>query len=475
MKRVSRGAWYCTLSFAFILAGIFSWAHLTRGEGGEPPYFAITNARIVPVSGPVIENGTIVISKGLIEAVGTDVKIPPEAWVIDGKGLTVYPGLIDAGTTLGLPQPPAEEAGGGGGRGGRRGAPPSGPVIRDPEDRPQSTPWRVAADELNPTDKRIADWREAGFTTVLTTPEGGILPGQGSVIDLAGDRPGDYVVKSRATLQISLRPGGFFAGFPDSLMGTIAYVRQVLDDTRWYEDAEPIYEANETKYARLRYDRTEQVVGRALRENEVFLLPANNSAQILRGLRLVDEWKIRGALYGVQQGYDVVDALAAAKVPVLVSLKWPERPKDADPDQEPTLRELRFRDRAPGTPASLAKAGVEFAFYSDGLAAPKDIFKNLKKSLEAGLAPDAALRALTLDAAHILGVGNRLGSIEPGKIANLVVADGDIFNEKTKLKDVFVDGQRFEIHAEAPPEKRGGEKPPQSADLSSSDSAEVSQ
>jgi len=145
---------------------------------------------------------------------------------------------------------------------------------------------------------------------------------------------------------------------------------------------------------------------------------------------------------------------------VLVNLKWPERGKDADPDAEQTLRELRFRDRAPGTPAAFAKAGVKFGFYSDGLPAPKDILKNAKKAIDAGLSPEAALRAFTLDSADILGLSDRMGSIAPGKIANLVVTDGDIFNEKTKVKHVFVDGRWFEIHEDAtPPEKPGDKKP----------------
>jgi|HubBroStandDraft_6_1064221.scaffolds.fasta_scaffold00680_10 imidazolonepropionase-like amidohydrolase len=474
MKNELRRAWLCAIPIVLLLVALAAWAHSARGEGGEPPYFAITNARIVPVSGPVIESGTVVIAKGLIQAVGASVTIPPEAWVIDGKGLTVYPGLIDTQTTIGLEQEGGDEAAprAGGGR-GRRSAPLSGEIIRDPEDRPSSTPWRIAADEIKTDDKRIESWRNAGFTTVLSAPEGGILPGQGSVIDLAGNRPGDYVVKSAATLQISLRPGGFF-GFPDSLMGVIAYIRQVFDDVSWYQQADPIYQANMTKSARLRYDRTEQVVAAALQEKEIVLLPANNSVQILRGLRLADEWKIRAALYGGQEGYKVAAAIAAAKTPVLISLKWPERPKDADPDIPPSLRELRFRDLAPSTPAVFAKAGVKFAFYSDGLSGPKDIFKNLKKALDAGLAPDVALRALTLDAAGILGVGDRLGTIEPGKIANLVVADGDIFNDKTKVKHVFVDGHWFEVHEEASHDKPGDKKPMQSVDSVHAKTAGVS-
>lgn len=435
------------------LAAIFVWAHAARGEGGEPRYFAIRDARIVPVDGPVIENGTVVVAKGLIAAVGTNVDIPPEAWVIDGKGLTVYPGLIDAGDTLALP---AEEKSDDAGDSHPSAVPAK--ISMGPEDRPASTPWEVAANELNPSDKRIASWREAGFTTVLTSSEDGILPGQGSLIDLEGDRAGRMVLKAAATMPISLHPlAGIADQFPDSLMGSIAYVRQVFDDASWYAEAQPIYEANRNRHERLSYDRTERAIAQARDRNELFLLPGNNSVRILRALRLAGEWKIRAAVYGGQQGYAVVPEIAASKIPVLVSLKWPAAPKDPDPDPDaqPTLRELRFRDRAPGTPAAFAKAGIVFAFYSDGLGSPKEIFKGVKKALDAGLSPDDALRAFTLNAAEIFGEGDRLGSITPGKIANLVVTDGDLFAEKTKVKDVFVDGRWFEIHEEAKTGKPG--------------------
>src|ERR1700687_3441389 len=143
--------------------------------------------------------------------------------------------------------------------------------------------------------------------------------------------------------------------------------------------------------------------------------------------------------------YETAGEIAAKKLPVLVNLKWPEAEKDADPEDKPSLRTLRFRDRAASSPAALAKAGVKFAFYSGGITAPKDTLKAAKKSIDAGLTTDAALRALTLSPAEIFGVADRLGSIENGKIANLVVTDGDLFEEKTKVKFVFVDGRKFEI------------------------------
>ena len=420
-----------------------------QAQGGEPQYFAIRGAKVVPVAGPLMENATIVISRGLITAVGKDIAIPAEAWVVDGKGLTVYPGLIDSFTDVGLPvTPPASSEGGP--RRSQEGA-------HGPEDRPYSTPWRTAADEATLSDKRIETWRNGGFTTVVSSPKGGIFPGQAAVLDLAGERAGDLVVKSPVAIPVTFQTsGGFGGGFPSSIMGTLAYIHQVWLDTEWSIKAQATYEKNPRSVARPRYDRTEAALAEALEDHAQVLIPANNAIQLRRALELVDRWKVKDAtyaIYGGQMAYEVAPEIATKKLPVLVNLKWPEAEKDADPEDKPSLRTLQFRDRAPSSPGALAKAGVKFAFYSGGIAAPKDILKAAKKSIDAGLAPDAAIRALTLSAAEIFGVADRVGSIENGKIANLVVTDGDLFEEKTKIKMVFVDGRRFEIREPEKPKE----------------------
>ena len=166
------------LAFGVTLLILLATAPQMLAQGGEPQYFAIRGAKIVPVSGPPVENATIVMAHGVIKAIGKDVAIPPDAWIIEGKGLTVYPGLFDSFTDVGLPSvaPAPGGEGGGGGGGGRRAA-PTGEVSRGPEDRPSTTPWRSAADEVSLSDKRIETWRNSGFTTVVSAPKGGMFPG----------------------------------------------------------------------------------------------------------------------------------------------------------------------------------------------------------------------------------------------------------------------------------------------------------
>lgn len=413
-----------------------------NAQGGEPQYFAIRGVKVFPASGPPIEDATIVVARGVITAVAKDAVIPADAWVIEGKGFTVYPGLLDAFTDVGIPPAPAPAEGA-----PRR----TGEVAHGAEDRPASTPWRNAADEASLSDKRIETWRNSGFTTVISSPKTGFFPGQAAVLDVAGERAGDLVVKTPVAIPVTLKPlSGFASGFPDSLMGVLGYEHQVWLDTAWFTKAEAAYEKNPKGIARPRYDRSSAALADAIEDRAPVLVPGNSALDIRRALALSDRWKVDEIIYGGQAGYEIADEIAAKKIPVLVDLKWPAAEKDADPDELPSLRTLRFRDRAPSTPAAFVKAGVKFAFYSGETTDPKELLKAVKRSIDAGLAPDAALRALTLTPAEIFGVADRLGSIEKGKIANLVVTDGDLFNEKTKIKFVFVDGRRFEIRA---PEK----------------------
>ncbi len=420
-------------------------AQAPKDDPTPPPYYAITNAKIVTVSGPVIERGTVVIANGIIEAVGgPNVTIPAEAWVIDGAGLTVYPGLIDALSDVAIASEENGENGGraGAGSSGRPGG--DAPQADGPEDRPATFSWRAAADGLTAEDARLETWREGGFTTAMTVPATGIITGQGAVINLRDGNPQDMVVRTPAALRLNLEGVGGFRSYPGALFGVMSYIEQVFLDADRYGQALAADQARPAGVDRPAYDRTLDPLRRAVAEQWPVLIPANEEREIRRALQLGNKIGVRTAIYGGHEGFDVASELAAAGTPVLLNLDWPERSKDADPESEESLRSLRKRTWAPMTPKAFHDAGVRFAFYSGGVATPREALKNVRKAIDEGLPRDAALRALTLGAAEVYGVADRLGSIERGKLANLAVADGDLFDEKTKVKMVFVDGRKFE-------------------------------
>lgn len=430
-----------------------------------PTAYALCEARVVTVSGPVLEHATVLVREGLIEAVGENIGVPPDAWVIDAKGLTVYPGLIDALSTWGIPEaaPAATSAT------GRLGTPPApatpapaipspatvpAPPARGPEDRPSNTSWVRAADLISVGDRRIESARSAGFTTAVTFPTRGIFAGQGAVVDLAGARSGQMIVVPSVGQYLTLATTPGFSSYPGSLMGVLAYIRQIYLDAGHYRLAREMYDRNPRGSKRPGYDRALEGVLDSPRA----LLPVSRATDIDRMARFAAELKVKTVFYGGHDAYRAIDRLKSSGIPLLVSLKWPERARDANPDDLESLRTLELRENAPATPAALAKAGVRFAFYSDGIANPRDVVKAVRKAIDAGLTQQDAVRACTLSAAEIYGVADRLGSIEKGKIANLVLTDGDLFQEKTNVKYIFVDGMKYEPVPEEP--VRPGGPPP---------------
>jgi imidazolonepropionase-like amidohydrolase len=416
---------------------------------------AIKDARVITVSGEELPKATVVIRKGLITDVGAAAVVPSDAWVIEGSGLTVYPGFIDALSTWGIPAPAVVR---GTGAGQAAAATAAEPRARGPEDRPQTFSYERAADQVTPTDGRLETARAAGFTSAATYPTRGIFHGLGAMIDLAGERGRDMVIVQPIGQEIAFREGGFGrTGFPGSLMGNISYVRQLFLDLDQYQQAKQIYASNPTGNRRPEYDHALE----GLAESPRLLLPAQESQQIDRMLTFAPELKKPFLLYGLHEAYERIDLLKQAKTPLLVSLKWPEKPKEGDPSEVSSMRELTMRDKAPSVPGLLAKAGVRFAFYSDGVDSAADLKKALKKALDAGLSRGDAIRALTLSVAEIYGVADRMGSVDKGKIANLVVMKGDAFEEKTTVEYVFVDGQEFHPSKELQqgPAPGGGRRP----------------
>lgn len=306
-----------------------------------------------------------------------------------------------------------------------------------------------AADQINPADRRLETARSAGFTTAVTFPAGSLVAGHGAVINLGGETAGEMVVHSLAGLRLELNARGV-TGFPNSLMGVISYFRQLWLDAAHYKQAKELYEKNPAGLVRPAYDRALEGV----LEARSVVLPAVTRVELERMAKLAAELKTPAILRGAHEGYRVAETLKQAGVRAIVNVNWPKKPADRDPQIVDSFRELDLRDQAPTTPIALAAAGVPFAFTSEGLSAPREVIAAIKKSIDLGLKKEDAIRALTLDAARIHGVDDRLGSIEPGKIANLAIVKGELFDSLGRVEMVFIDGKKYEPAPEAPSARR---------------------
>ncbi|MEM8933223.1 MAG: amidohydrolase family protein, partial [Acidobacteriota bacterium] len=402
--------------------------------------------------GTVLDRATVLVADGLIERIGPDVAIPADAWVVDASGLTLYPGLIDPLTTLGLVEDDEEDDERGGGRGGRGGNEPA-PVL-GPESRPRTEPWREAADHLDP-EADFETWRQAGFTAAGLAVEDGFFRGRTSLIHLGTGEAADRVLARSIAQRVDLAPVRGRA-FPSSLMGVIAYVDQTLLDTRHYQTATAAYADDPSGRVQPRLERSLDALALDLAADRPFWMSADGDLAIDRALALASDHDLRAVLVGGHGAYNRVEALADARVSVVLSLDWPEAGSDRDPQADTDFRTRVHRFMAVRTPQSLHDAGVPFAFTADGMSSPSQVFGKVRDALDAGLDEAIALRAMTLDAARLLGVDGRLGSIAEGKLAHLVLATAPPWSKDAEIHGVLVGGR---YHAERV-EEEGDVEPP---------------
>ncbi|HWW77606.1 MAG TPA: amidohydrolase family protein, partial [Pyrinomonadaceae bacterium] len=394
---------------------------------------------------------TVVIRDGLITAVGAGVSAPPDARTIDGTGLTIYPGLIDASTSLAIPRPTpaATPAAGGGGFAGLFGQTAPSAVSPNSTQLPGLQPEILAADIIRPGGPEVEAARNAGITTAQTAPRGNIFLGQSAVINLAGETPQQMIVRTPVALYVGLNPIGQ-GNYPGSLMGVFSSVRQMLLDARRFREASDIYERNPKGLRRPEQDKSLAALLPVLDRKMPVVMQADRVREIERALDLAQEFNFNLVINGGLEADRVAARLKAANVPVLLSLNFPRRTANASPEADPEpLRILRERVEAPKTAGRLAAAGVRFAFQSGGMTAMTDYLANAARAVEAGLARDEAVRALTLRPAEILGVSNQLGSVEVGKIANLTVTRGDLFDKNRRVTHLFIDGRQVELRPAA--------------------------
>jgi imidazolonepropionase-like amidohydrolase len=431
------------LVFVFLVLTVPCWAQeVGKIPKTTPSCFALKGATVVVGDGRVLSNTTVILRDGLIESIGEDIVIPASAWEIDVAGKYLYPGLIDCLSELGVPKPAASRP--------SRGAPPAEPADREP-DSPLMAYVR-AADIFSPSSQEIQDWRNAGVLSLNVSPAIGIFKGQTAVVNLNGGPSGAAVVRSPAAARVVLQALSN-RQYPASLMGAVAFFRQTLLDARHNEAALRLYDQGPQGLRRPEMGRGWEALWPVVRGKAPLILEAKREREILRAAELGAELGIRVIVAGGHEA-DELQAAQLRDLPVLISLNLPSKPADLHPEAEESLDAIRHRYRALRSAANLEKLGVPLGFYSDGGNAA-DFVPNIRRLVKAGMSPEAALQACTLSAARILGVDRQLGSIEEGKIANLVVADRDLLNEEARITTVFVDGEIYEL---PPPAGREGNK-----------------
>lgn len=455
----------CILALAL---AIFPSRAQKPGEQLKPKVFAIRDARVIPEPGKTFAQATVVIRDGLIEAVGPDVKPPSDALIIDGKGLTVFPGFIDTMSNWGFdPALRRSEAG------------PTAPVdfssealaSTTPDNRKGMTPEFQVATALRMEEEPAEAWRKLGFTAHLIAPDGGFVVGQSALVSLSGSVPREALLRSPVAMHMALRgiPGN---DYPRALMGVIAHCRQTLLDAGYYQRLWSAFRKGGGVGHRPPLDPSLEALDLILSRKLPVIFEADSKDEIHRALNFADEFHLQPIIYGGRDAWKVVDRLKQQQVPVLLRLNFPDQPRvrlgrrssgpfyerspAADSDKELPARvkedvERLAREELKNA-SVLHQHGVLFAFSTQGVDKPEKFRDNLVKVIKEGLSPEAALTALTVNAAKILGIDKQLGTIAPGKAAHLIVTDGDFQDAKTQVRFIFSDGVRFE-YPKAPESK----------------------
>jgi len=404
---------------------------------------AIVDARIEVGDGTVIERGTVVMDGGRIVAVGPNLTVPAGTLIFTGTGLTVTPGFIDGWTTKGITLPPAAP---------EQDAPtgPAAPSIAEyapaqmrDANRKGIRPELQARTLLSLNEDFSKPYRSAGFTTLHAIPGGGYLGGIGTVVNLSGRPNRDAIVIPRTFLLSDFEGPADGNGYPGSLLGRVAQVRQAWLDAQWQNQVRGAYQAGGAE--RPASDPTLEALNPFLEGKAPVGFVANSPSEIDRSLALAKEFNLRPVIIGGQQGYRRLRDLKEAGITVVASINFGEPPQTvAGEDSLRAAERKRKYDESVRNVIELRNAGIPVVLCTLGTKGPDDFNKQLRVLIAAGFRREDALRALTVDPANLVGAGSRMGSVKVGNIANLVVRDGDFTNEKTVVKMVYIDGYRLD-------------------------------
>lgn len=397
---------------------------------------AITNAKIVTGTGKVIKQGTILIQSGRIVSVGSGGSFPAGIATFDGTGLTAYPGFIDGYTTKGLKLPSVPEAA----------------VGPNTTTTAPATMWamnrkgirgRVSSVDCLDIAGAMEDAHKAGIVAGLLAPGSGIIRGRTAFALFTDEKQ----AATPESIEISFRgtggggPGGGGGGtgynYPGTLLGFVALLRQTLYDAQAYGQSTPTKEDLDLKG-----------IAPLFRESVGAVIAADSDVDIYRAMKLAEEFNFKFAISGGRDAFKRSDQLAKMGIPVLANISIGSEPSlNVTPDGPPKSvledRLALWKTRSNNV-MELVKAGVDVALSSEG-SGFDDYLANARKLIKLGLTEDQCLKAMTSTPAKIFKVDKDMGSLEPKKLGNVVLMSGDMADEKSEVKAVFVAGKKFEV------------------------------
>ena len=409
--------------------------------------YAFTNATIVKDAQTTLTNATLVIRDGKIVAVGNGVTIPKDAVVVDCKDKYIYPSFIDIYSDYGMPQAQRQQGCG-------------GFNFNQPDQLTNSQKgaygWNQALKSdvqaykiFSADEARAKPLRDMGFGTVLTHQKDGILRGTGSVVTLANETDNFLVVKEKAASLLSFNKGTSTQSYPGSLMGTIALLRQTYLDAQWYKNnpAAAGLQGDGVNIT-LKYFNEQQSLPQIL---DPAARGGDDFWSLLRADRVGDEFGVQYILKATGKEYQRIKEVVATKAPLIVGLNFPAAMDVEDPNDARlvSLADMKNWELAPTNPGAIEKAGISFALTSADLRDARTFMSNLRKAMENGLTEKAALEALTKTPATWLGVYDKVGSIDNGKLANFVITTGPVFAERTSLLQNWVQGVKHAVNESA--------------------------
>ena len=416
--------------------------------------YAISNATVIQKPGSTLENATVIIRDGLIEAVGTNVQIPFDAQKIKGDSLYIYPGFIDGMSKAGVKK---EKSSNDSGNNSRNNQNANEPLTNK---RSGITPEVSVLDQLDPKSNDFQKYRELGFTVAHVVPEGDMIPGTGSIISLDGKSREEMSIVQEASVYAQFK-GTSNRVFPATTIGVMSKFRDVYHNASLAQDHMGNYESNPAGLVRPNYDQATLHMIPVVNGDLPVFFSTESVLDAHRAINLKDDLGFNLVLADLQQGWPALSIIKEKNIPVLLSLDLPDEIKEnkkeekdestdnmekTEKDAEKEGLEMRKKKSVEEYVAQASKfAGQNVAFgFSSFSAKTGDIKKNLKRMIAAGLSEEDALAALTTAPAEMLGLTSSLGTLDEGKMANMVVTTGPYFDEDTHVKYVFVDGNKHE-------------------------------